>query len=104
MHQNKPTAPITYLRDDGKRVTLPEGSEFKLREIEPLPLTLPEIAIIQTLVNRSIRNCNCNLNKTVLSHIVLKIKNALLKMKREASHYENENRDINIGVVEEEKE
>jgi len=99
MHQNKPTAPITYVRDNGKRVTLPEGSEFKLREAESISLTLPEIAILQTLSYRALLNCNCNLNKTVLSNIVLKIKNALLKMKREAQHDENENRDINIGVV-----
>lgn len=77
MHQNKPTAPITYLRGDGKRVTLPDDESQWPKEIRFLNLTLPEIALIQTLVNRSLPNCNCNLNKGVLKGIVDKIKDTI---------------------------
>lgn len=77
MHQNKPTAPITYLRGDGKRVTLPEDESQWPEDIFFMHFTLPEIALLQTLIGRSILNCNCNLNKGVLKGIVDKIKDVL---------------------------
>ena len=69
MHQNKPTAPITYLNDKGEVVPVEAGKEEK-----PLNLTLEEIAILQTCLNRSYLNCNCNLNKSVLAEILVKVK------------------------------
>jgi hypothetical protein len=77
VHQLKPTAPITYLGGDGKRLTLPEDESQWPKEIRFMSLTLPEIALIQTLVNRSLHNCNCNLNKVVLKGVVDKIKDIL---------------------------
>ena len=80
MHQNKPTAPITYRVEEGSRVIvkeLPQDESQWPKEIRFMPVTLPEIALIQTLVCRSLLNCNCNLNKEVLKGIVEKIKGTL---------------------------
>jgi hypothetical protein len=73
-HQYKSVAPITYLDKSGKTVLVPD--EDTLGE-KPLMLSLKEFAILQTCVNRSYLNCNCNLNKDVLGSIVEKLKNNL---------------------------
>lgn len=75
MHQNKPTAPITYLNHKGETVPVPDDVIDSSKDTKPLNLTLQELAILQTMANRSYLNCNCNLNKNVLSGIVMKIKN-----------------------------
>ena len=77
MHQNKPNAPITYINDNGVQVSVPDDNLDWSKDTKPLNLTLPELAILQTLTNRSYLNCNCNLNKNVLAGIVTKIKNNL---------------------------
>lgn len=69
MHQNKPTAPITYLNIKGKNIPAPDDSQD-----HPLMLNIKELAIIQTLLNRSYFNCNCNLNKLVIAEVLCKIK------------------------------
>ncbi len=73
MHQNKPTAPIEYTGKFGKKFTLPEDESQWPKQIRFLDLTLAEFAILQTLTNRSLVNCNCNLNKKVLKGIVDKV-------------------------------
>lgn len=73
MHQNKPTASITYLNDKGDVIPVDGGKE----EENPLNLNLEEIAILQTCLNRSYLNCNCNLNKEVLAEILIKVKDSL---------------------------
>lgn len=70
MHQNKPTAPITYLDDKGQVIP----AEGMRAEEKPLSLTLEESALLQTCLYRSYLNCNCNLNKEVLAEILAKIK------------------------------
>lgn len=70
LHQNKPVAPITYLNMKGRKVSVPDEDT----EEKPLPLTLKELAVLQTCVNRSYLNCNCDLNKDVLGNIVKKVK------------------------------
>lgn len=74
MHQNKPTAPITYLNDKGKVVLV---EDVATKEEKPLNLTLEELAILQTCLNRSYLNCNCNLNKEVLAEMLVKTKHNL---------------------------
>ena len=72
MHQNKPVAPITYLNNKGQNILV---SEVEAKDMEkPLNLTLEELAILQTCLNRSYYNCNCNLDKTVLAEILAKAK------------------------------
>jgi len=73
MHQNKPTAPISYVDKKGKKVDV----DKTLTKTYPLELTLAELAIVQTLVNRSYFNCNCNLDKEVVGEVVLKIRDVL---------------------------
>lgn len=73
MHQNKPIAPVTYLNSKAKKVTV-EGFPT---QTYPFDLTLAEIAILQTLTNRSATNCQCNLNKDVMNSIVEKIKDSI---------------------------
>lgn len=73
MHQNKPTAPISYVDKKGKKVDV----DKTLTETYSLDLTLAELAIVQTLVNRSYFNCNCNLDKEVVGEVVLKIRDKL---------------------------
>ena len=73
MHQNKPTAPISYVDKKGKKFEV----DKTLTQTYPLELTLAELAIVQTLVNRSYFNCNCNLDKEVVGEVVLKIRNKL---------------------------
>lgn len=73
MHQNKPTAPIEYTGEFGKKFTLPEDESQWPKQIRFLHLTLAEVAILQKLTNRSLVNCNCNLNKKVLKGIVDKV-------------------------------
>jgi len=70
MHQNKPTAPITYSNDKGDKVSVDEDNGIE----SPLNLTLKELAILQTCLYRSYLNCNCNLNKEVLGNILAKAK------------------------------
>jgi hypothetical protein len=74
MHQNKPTAPIKYTNLKGQtvlvdvdKVTLPKLISFKLKEL----------AVLQTCVNRSLFNCNCDLDKSVLKGIADNINNSL---------------------------
>lgn len=76
-HQNKPTAPITYLTTQGKTIEVP-GENDPRKDLLPLHVTLHELAILQTLANRSLFNCNCNLNKDVLKSIVGKIKEVII--------------------------
>ena len=73
MHQNKPTAPISYVDKKGKKVDV----DKTLTETYALDLTLAELAIVQTLVNRSYFNCNCNLDKEVVGEVILKIRDKL---------------------------
>ncbi len=68
MHQNKPTAPITYLNDKGVKTPVDVDTSG-----HSLYLTLKELALLQTLSNRSLLNCNCNLDKNVMKSIVDKI-------------------------------
>jgi hypothetical protein len=75
MHQNKPVAPITYLNHKGEKVTVSESDTDSLET--PLNLNLKELAILQTCLNRSYFNCNCDLNKEVLGQILSKTKEAL---------------------------
>lgn len=72
MHQNKPTAPITYIDNNGNTILVEQDTDAK-----PINLTLKELAILQTCVNRSYYNCNCNLDKKVLGSIIEVIKNNL---------------------------
>lgn len=74
MHQNKPTAPITYLNDKGETVLV---EDITTKEEKPINLTLEELATLQTCLNRSYFNCNCNLNKEVLAEILVKAKTNL---------------------------
>jgi len=73
MHQNKPTAPIVYINKKGKKIEVDKDST----ETHSIDLTLAELAIMQTLVNRSYFNCNCNLDKEVVQGVVVKIRDAL---------------------------
>jgi len=75
LHQNKPVAPISYLNHKGEKVTVGE-SETDVLET-PLDLNIKELAILQTCLNRSYFNCNCDLNKDVLGQILSKTKNVL---------------------------
>jgi hypothetical protein len=68
MHQNRPTAPITYLNKKGDTILVEQDTEPK-----SLRFTLKELAILQTCANRSYYNCNCNLDKTVLRSIIEEI-------------------------------
>jgi hypothetical protein len=70
VHQNKPTAPITYLSHKGDTVLVDQDESL----LKPLSLTLKEHAILQTCLNRSYFNCNCNLDKDVLASILAKTK------------------------------
>ena len=81
MHQNKPTAPITYLNKNGDTKFVKQDTEAK-----PLSLTLKETAILQTCVNRSYYNCNCNLDKKVLRSIIDAINNNLLLFEGEKNN------------------
>ena len=72
MHQNKPVAPITYLNHKGEKVAVDELHADNTEK--PLNLSLKEIATLQTCLNRSYFNCNCDLNKEVLESILSKIK------------------------------
>jgi hypothetical protein len=72
-HQNKPTAPIAYVNKQGKKIEVDKDST----ETYQVSLTLAELAIIQTLVNRSYFNCNCNLDKEVVQGVVVKVRNVL---------------------------
>lgn len=73
MHQNKPTAPIVYVNKHGKKIEVDKESTETLS----IDLTKAELAIMQTLVNRSYFNCNCNLDKEVVQGIVLKVRDKL---------------------------
>lgn len=72
MHQNKPTAPVTYTNSKGKHVLVAE-------DVGPFPiyLSLKELAVLQTGVNRSYYNCNCDLDKDALNNIRVMIDSAL---------------------------
>lgn len=70
MHQNKPTAPIEYLNHKGKKVIVDDRETQETS----LNLELKELAILQTCLNRSYFNCNCNLDKEVLGKILEKLK------------------------------
>lgn len=75
MHQNKPVAEITYLNDKGDKVLVagvPGKDDYTF-----ISLNLEELAILQTCLNRSYFNCNCNLNKDVLASVLDKIKGNL---------------------------
>lgn len=73
MHQNKPTASISYINKSGKKIEVDKDST----DTSSIDLTLAELAIIQTLVNRSYFNCNCNLDKEVVQSVVLKVRDKL---------------------------
>lgn len=73
MHQNKSTAPIVYIDKKGKKIDVDKSST----ETFAFDLTLAELAIMQTLVNRAYFNCNCNLDKEVVGSLVLKIRDKL---------------------------
>lgn len=73
MHQNKPTAPIVYLDKKGKKIEVDKA----LKDTQSIDLTLAELAIMQTLVNRSYFNCNCNLDKEVVQSLVVKVRDKL---------------------------
>lgn len=73
MHQNKPTASVVFINKKGKKVEVDKSSP----EILNVDLTLAELAIVQTLVNRSYFNCNCNLDKEVVGSLVLKVRDKL---------------------------
>jgi hypothetical protein len=75
MHQNKPVAEITYLNDKGDKVLV---ADMPCKDVHTfMSLNLEELAILQTCLNRSYFNCNCNLNKDVLKSILAKIKTSL---------------------------
>lgn len=84
MHQNKSTAPVTYLNSKGKTIEVP-GENDPIKGLLPLHITLHELAILQTLANRSLFNCNCNLNKEVLKSIVGKIKEIIYTVENNGS-------------------
>lgn len=73
MHQNKPTAPIVYIDKNGKKIEV----DKTLTNTHNVDLTLAELAIVQTLVNRSLFNCNCNLDKEVVQSLVVKVRDKL---------------------------
>ena len=73
MHQNKPTAPIVYIDKKGKKIEV----DKTLTNTHNVDLTLAELAIVQTLVNRSLFNCNCNLDKEVVESVVIKVRDKL---------------------------
>lgn len=73
MHQNKPTAPIVYVDKKGKKIEVDKA----LTDTQSIDLTLAELAIVQTLVNRSLFNCNCNLDKEVVQSLVIKVRDKL---------------------------
>lgn len=73
MHQNKPTASIVFVNKKGKKVEV----DKHLTETHSIDLTLAELAIMQTLVNRAYFNCNCNLDKEVVQSLVLKVRDTL---------------------------
>lgn len=72
MHQNKPTAPIKYTNLKGQTVLVDKDTDAK-----DIALTLKELAVLQTCVNRSLFNCNCDLDKSVLKGIADNINNSL---------------------------
>lgn len=75
MHQNKPVADITFLNHKGNKILVsdvPSKADEK-----SLSLDLNELAILQTCLNRSYFNCNCDLNKDVLGAILSKLKISL---------------------------
>lgn len=73
MHQNKPTAPILYVNKQGKKIEVDKDSA----ETYSIDLTKAELAIVQTLVNRSYFNCNCNLDKEIVQGVVVKVRDVL---------------------------
>lgn len=73
MHQNKPTATIVYINNKGKKIEVDKA----LTDTQSIDLTLAELAIVQTLVNRSLFNCNCNLDKEVVQSLVIKVRDKL---------------------------
>lgn len=73
MHQNKPTATIAYINNKGKKIEVDKA----LTDTQSIDLTLAELAIVQTLVNRSLFNCNCNLDKEVVQSLVIKVRDKL---------------------------
>jgi hypothetical protein len=77
-HQNKPTAPIKFNNSKGQHVLVTEDTEAK-----PTSLTLKELAVLQTCVNRSYFNCNCDLDKSVLHSIIEKINENLALFEQE---------------------
>lgn len=74
-HQNKPIAPITYLNNRGKVTSIDEKRYGDWSTL--LNLSLKEVAILQTGLNRAFFNCNCDLNKDVLESILNKVKESL---------------------------
>jgi hypothetical protein len=72
MHQNKPTAPITYLSQKGEVIDVTNWS-LLLKHIYKCYFNIQELALLQTLANRSLINCNCNLDKKVMKSVVDKI-------------------------------
>jgi hypothetical protein len=67
-HQIKPTAPITYLDEDGTTVDVTNWVDLYNSYFN-----IQELALLQTLTNRSLINCNCNLDKKVMQSLVNKI-------------------------------
>ncbi len=68
MHQNKPTAPITYLNQKGEVIDVTNWAD-----LYNSPFNIQELALLQTLANRSLLNCNCNLDKKVMQSVVNKV-------------------------------
>lgn len=85
-HQNKPTAPITYLNKKGKTVDVTDWPELSVACLFP-HFTIQELSLIQTLSNRSLLNCNCNLAKKVMKSIVDKVNQSVWRV---AEEYEDE--------------
>lgn len=78
IHQNKPTAPIKFTNRKGHHVLVDKDTEAK-----PVNLTLKELAVLQTCVNRSYFNCNCDLDKTVLHSIIEQVNKNLFLFEEE---------------------
>jgi hypothetical protein len=72
LHQYKETAPITYLDSKGNRLDAPDDDI-----IVHIGFDIKSLSILQTLVNRSYTNCNCNLDKKVLHGLKNNIKLAI---------------------------
>lgn len=83
MHQNKPTAPITYLNRKSEVIDVTNSLVDHASDFNKTYFNIKELSLLQTLANRSLINCNCNLDKNVMKGIVDKINKSVWALAEE---------------------